>query len=193
MHWLHGFALVTVCFAQVPSAAPTAESGTPKQLDDWWADLASADARRAYAAIWKLIAASDEAVRLIKERFQPAKEVDSKRVDQLITDLDNDKSAIREKASKELETMGAEAWPAMRRALAEKPSDETKQRLEVLLALPPVVRDPEVLRALRAIQVLEHIGRPEARRVLETMAKGAAKSRITEDAKASLARLGRRD
>jgi WD40 repeat protein len=47
----------------------------------------------------------------------------------------------------------------------------------------------ETLRRLRAIAVLEKIGTPEARRVLERMATGLERARETRDAKAALRRL----
>jgi len=45
---------------------------------------------------------------------------------------------------------------------------------------------------LRAIEVLEHIGTPDARRCLRTMAQGATDARPTRDAKAALRRLMKR-
>jgi hypothetical protein len=48
---------------------------------------------------------------------------------------------------------------------------------------------PERLRALRAIEVLEHAATPETRQVLTGLAKGAAELRLTRDAKAALDRL----
>ena len=53
----------------------------------------------------------------------------------------------------------------------------------------PDVPDPETIRTLRAIIVLERIGTPEARSVLETLGRGAPGSRETEESKASLQRL----
>ena len=47
------------------------------------------------------------------------------------------------------------------------------------------------LRALRAIMVLERIGSPEARGVLETMSRGAPGTRVTDEAAAALKRLDR--
>ena len=48
---------------------------------------------------------------------------------------------------------------------------------------------PNLVRALRAAEVLEHIGTPEARQVLEALAKGAPGHRLTEAAAAALRRL----
>jgi hypothetical protein len=48
------------------------------------------------------------------------------------------------------------------------------------------------LRDVRAVEALEHAGMPEARRLLETLARGAAEARLTQEARASLRRLERR-
>jgi hypothetical protein len=47
-------------------------------------------------------------------------------------------------------------------------------------------------RALRAVAVLEQIGTPEARQVLEVLRQGPAEARLTREAKAALTRLARR-
>jgi hypothetical protein len=52
-------------------------------------------------------------------------------------------------------------------------------------------RVDQQLRVVRALRVLEHINTPEARQVLEAMAKRAADTRPTEEAKAALQRLGK--
>jgi hypothetical protein len=43
-----------------------------------------------------------------------------------------------------------------------------------------------------AVEILEHIGTPSARQVLDELAKGAAAQRLTQEAKASLERLAKR-
>jgi hypothetical protein len=51
------------------------------------------------------------------------------------------------------------------------------------------ITSTEVLRVLRAVEVLERIATSEARRLLADFAAGAAAARLTEEAKASLKRL----
>jgi hypothetical protein len=50
----------------------------------------------------------------------------------------------------------------------------------------------ELLRQLRAVELLESLGSAEARQVLETLAKGAPGARLTKEARAALDRLNRR-
>ena len=45
---------------------------------------------------------------------------------------------------------------------------------------------------LRAVDLLEEIGSSQARKLLETLAKGAPKARLTEQARAGLRRLDTR-
>jgi hypothetical protein len=47
----------------------------------------------------------------------------------------------------------------------------------------------DVLQVLRAIEVLERIRSPEARRLLDRLSQGAAGHRVTEEARESLRRL----
>src|SRR5207302_347659 len=54
------------------------------------------------------------------------------------------------------------------------------------------IAPPEVLRTLRAIAALERVGTPEARAVLERMARGNPDAIETRDAKSALDRLSRR-
>jgi hypothetical protein len=51
---------------------------------------------------------------------------------------------------------------------------------------------PEMLRPLRAVEVLERINTAEARRLLERLSKGQPEALLTVDAAASLQRLTRR-
>ena len=62
--------------------------------------------------------------------------------------------------------------------------DEFKGRWEALRTL-----SPERLRAFRAVAVLEQLATLEAKQLLESLAGGPAEARLTQEVKASLARL----
>ena len=98
--------------------------------------------------------------------------------------------SIREQAVKEIGELGDLAEPSLRKVLESKPSFETGKRIENLLATPAVLRSPETLRRLRAVQVLELIGSVEAKEVLRKLAAGPASVRESQDAREALARLG---
>jgi RNA polymerase sigma factor (sigma-70 family) len=155
-----------------------------------WSDLAGSDAARAYRARWKLAIAPEETLPLIKERLHPAQPADPQQLRRLLDDLASEQFAVREKAQTELEKLGDLAEPALRQALASKPTLEVRRRiLAVLERLRGPVTRPETLRALRAVAVLEDIATPTARRLLEELSKGTPEARLTREAKASLRRL----
>ncbi|HMC88026.1 MAG TPA: WD40 repeat domain-containing protein, partial [Gemmataceae bacterium] len=162
---------------------------SPAQQDGDWRDLAGEDAARAFKAIWALTATPRETLALIQERLRPVSPVDSPRLEALVKSLDSDRYATREKATRELEKLAELAEPVLRSALNRKPSLETRQRLESLLQKLDPSRDPERLRSLRAIEVLEHIGSAEAQTLLQQLARGAPAARLTQEAKASCVRL----
>jgi WD40 repeat protein len=161
-----------------------------KALAGCWADLASEDARRAYAAVCRLAEATEHGVALLRSRLNPAVETDGKKVRQLIDDLDSDTFELREKAFKGLKDSEDSATPILREALNRQPSPEVHRRLRMLLSRPPgLVTGPETLRGIRAIQVLEQVATPQARQLLEDLAKGAPAGRLTREAKAALNRI----
>jgi hypothetical protein len=81
----------------------------------------------------------------------------------------------------------------LRRALEAGPSPEVRRRLETLLAGPEgLARSAEDRRAVRAVAVLERLGTPAARQLLEALSRGAPAARLTQEAKAALQRLSRR-
>ena len=92
--------------------------------------------------------------------------------------------------------LGAAAKPALRKVLAGNPSLELRRRVE------PIVKkldswqasSPAMQREWRAVEVLELLGTPEARKLLQKLAQGLPDARLTQEAKASLERLhARRD
>src|SRR5262249_51949913 len=119
---------------------------------------------------------------------------DEKRLAGLIADLDNEQFAEREKAAKKLEHLGEVAIGACEKALQRQPSTEVCRRLESFLkkqAKSSSGPSPERLLALRAIEVLEHIGTLQAQELLKSLAAGAPEARLTQEAKTALERLAK--
>jgi hypothetical protein len=175
-------------------AAVRARQPKPSPLSDAtaaaaWNDLASADAPAACRAIDRLIDAPEQAVPLLRTHLKPAAVVEPARIKRLLAGLDSEDFAEREQAGKELEGLGDSAEPALRRFLAGPPSAEARRRAQALLAaISGSITNTALLSSLRAVEVLEHIGTPEALQVLQGLAKGAAEARLTQDAKAALGR-----
>jgi RNA polymerase sigma factor (sigma-70 family) len=158
-----------------------------------WADLAAADFLRVRRGMRSLIAVPDEAVPLLKTRLQPAADADPKAVDRWLAELDDAQFTVREKATAELEKVAEVAEPALLRALKDQPGAEVRKRIErVLLTAEEQRLAPERQQALRGIEVLVRIGNAEARQVLETLARGAPGSSLTQEARAGLSRLEKR-
>ncbi|HEV3260926.1 MAG TPA: hypothetical protein VG013_29005 [Gemmataceae bacterium] len=177
-----------------PKKAP---SMSAKQLEALVADLGAADAARAYRAVWALTASGKQGVSFLQDHFQNMKDkkpaaVDRKRVARLLADLDNDDSAVREAATEALAKLGKAAEPALRKVLEGKHSAEVDLRVKLLVdKLKPSTLPEGTLLRLRAVEVLELVGSPEARQLLKKLAQDAAGTQVRLDARASLKRLAR--
>jgi WD40 repeat protein len=169
----------------------TAVKPSDDNLASWWAALASEDARRAGDAASSLIRSAEKCVALFENRLRPSEAVDEKRLARLLMDLDAGDFSTREAASHELARLGERAEVALRRAVKDAPP-EVVRRIDELLDRVERGPAPETIQSLRAIEVLEHLGTPEARRCLAALAKGAPEARQTRDAKAALDRLANR-
>ena len=167
-------------------------NGEPKAL---WAALVAGEVQTVHQAMRSLSAAPDRGVALLREHLRPVEgeRVDEKQVQRWIKELDDDAFEVREKATQSLGRLGTSVKAAIEKALKASPSPEMKRRLEELLASITEPPGSEELRQLRALDVLEQIGTPEARRLLRTLADGAAHAPLTQAARQALARLERRD
>jgi RNA polymerase sigma factor (sigma-70 family) len=190
----HGRWMVTGCSDKTvlqwdligrPDVARSAE----RDLERSWADLAGdpVAADRARAA---LVAEPARTVPFLAGRVKPAPVAEAGQVPKLVADLNSDRSAVRRQAMLELERLGELAEPDLRRASqAAGASLEVRKRLDELLGR-LVKPTGETLRALRAVEVLEQIGTPDARAVLTTLAGGPDGARLTRDAAGALRRMG---
>src|SRR5262249_18903524 len=168
-----------------------------KELAGLWTDLAEPEARDGFAAEVKLAAAPQDTVEFLAKELRPEAppKIDAAGIAKRIADLNDAQYKLRRKAARELEQLGMDAKPALLKALKGKPSVEVRRRVEQLLAKAETARlrvDPLLLRSLRALEVLERIANPEARKVLQTLAKGNPQARLTQEAQAVLGRLAKR-
>lgn len=161
------------------------------ELEALWTDLAT-DAPRAFRASGALCSVPRQVVPYLQERLQPVPDGSAKRIAGLIADLDSDRFAVRQQATGELVKFAELSVPALRQALATKPSLELRMRVERLLEVLLAGPTPEQLRQLRAIESLEYIGSSEAKAALKMLARGEPRAWVTREAQAALERLGKK-
>jgi WD40 repeat protein len=167
-----------------------------KDLASLWADLARVEGDKSYTAAGKLRADPAASVPFLRQRLEPrARSTVEKKAQKLIADLEAEPFQTRQRATKAIERLGQPAESALRLALAGSPSAEAKRRLEHLLkrlgkdkALTPAMQ-----REVRAVHVLEDANTPEARKVLEALAKDSVGWWVTQEAKAALQRMAQRE
>jgi WD40 repeat protein len=169
----------------------TANQPAPLPPEALWTDLANPDAARGRRAVETLMARPAQAVALLRQRLSPAVPPDTRQLAGWIRDLGNDDYESRQRADAALTRLAELAGPALRQAMAPGTPVETRRRIERLLDRldPAVPLTGEVLRAVRAVQVLEGIGDAEALRLLRELVQGAPGARLTEEAAAALQRL----
>jgi WD40 repeat protein len=161
---------------------------TQAELMSLWAELSSLDGDRSYHALTRLMAVPEESVSQLKKELSP---VPSERsiVARLVTELSNERFADRDRAMRQLELVAEVAEPELRAALRNARSPDLHRRLERLINNLEPSTSPGLLRAIRAVELLEHIRSPAALEVLRNLAKGAPEARLTREAKAAVARL----
>jgi WD40 repeat protein len=172
-----------------PAAHRQADSFPERQ----WKDLLSQDAEVGYRAMWTLAKSPKRSIPVLQKLLRPAPMPDAAEIARLLKNLDGPRFITRRKAIARLQKLGESAEPALVKALAKKPSTEARRQIEGLLdKLRSTPLSPEQLRTLRAVEALEYAGTPAARKLLESLAKGAPGVRLTREAQASLARLANR-
>jgi hypothetical protein len=159
----------------------------PAGADAVWADLRSADAKVAFAAVRKLRANPAQAVGFLKGRVKVPERPPEEAVTRWLKGLDDPAFAVRQEAQKAL-TAAADLIGPRLEAARKSASVETGRRLEQVLGSARALT-PERLRQVRACEVLEGIGSPEVVDVLRAWAAGPEGARLTAEATGSLARL----
>jgi WD40 repeat protein len=169
------------------AAPPTAADG--KKL---WDKLALGEAREAFAAMGQLVAHPTAALPQLKRQLQPNLQRGNtpEEVRKLIADLDDDTFKVREQATMVLKQLGERVVPELHSAMKTKLSLEMRRRIEMILDdIRGLDNRPHERRHLRAVEVLERIGSPEAQQLLQELAEGSLGTVLTEAALAAVTRL----
>ena len=174
----------TVLVLGVPPCQPLHQIPDPPDVKELWKRLAG-EANLAHRAMESLIHAPEPAVAWVAQHLKPD---ETGRYAHLVADLDSNRFAIRQKATEELEKFGELAEADLCSALNRKPPLEMSRRLEGLLARLEKP-SPETLRKRRAVTLLEAIGTPQARTVMESLGKAVPGTRLTRNTRAALERL----
>ncbi len=181
--------------AALDTLAKRGDARGDAKLETLWADLGSEDVLKAYTALRALARRPAEAVPMLRQKLRgvlaaKAPDDDPRRIDRLITELDNDDYAIREKANDELKKLGRRAEKQLRQRLKDGSTPEARKRIDELLkdaAQPAPSRDAFCLQ--RGLETLEIIGQPEARTALEDLARDANTQAMRDSILAGLRRL----
>jgi RNA polymerase sigma factor (sigma-70 family) len=163
---------------------------TSVSLESAWNDLGAREAGKSFKSEGRFLAAPAQTVKLFAERVKPARALEPRRVQRLLSDLGSDVFAVREAASKALSGMDEQLIPYLEATLKREKS------LEVLLRVKRALEDKqsagitsEQLRQVRAVMVLERIGDGASRNLLRRWAGGPVGARLTMDASLALKRL----
>jgi WD40 repeat protein len=161
-----------------------------KELESFWIDLADEDAHRAFLAM-TLLGSAKQWPDWARERIKPVARVEPERLAQLIVDLHDNTFAVHDGARVELEKLRELARPTLEQALRNKPPAEPARRIQHLLdRLAPGHELPgEVVRMMRAVEALEMLGTPEAKRLLKDLGAGNPDANLTRECNAAEKRL----
>jgi WD40 repeat protein len=160
--------------------------------DDLWAAAGEPDPASAVPAAWALVTRSEAARAFVAGKLPPQAPALPEDVAKWLADLDSAVFAEREAATEALAAQGRTVEGRLREVVQTATSAEVRRRARDLLARLQDRYTADELRALRLVQACEVSGTAAARALLRRWAGGAPGAVLTEDAKAALARLGRR-
>jgi len=158
---------------------------TDDDLGRLWTDLSGGNAPKAYLAFWTLVHAPERAVPFLRRALSPSTPGSTEQMGRWIADLGADDFVTREAATRQLSIHREAAEPLLRKALSE-PDSALEVRIRIEQILKAADAEPGSSdRPGAAVRVLERVGTPEARQLLEELAKGDPASAVTRAAAAA--------
>lgn len=155
-----------------------------------WDELESADAQKAYGAMWALVAGKESVPFLAGKLLTRTAVIDADKVRSLVKQLNDPSPEVRERASAELGKIHDAAEPYLRDVLKKPVPLESRRRLEIVLQQIDAWWAKQ-WRPVRAVETLERIGTTEARRLLRQLERQASSPRLSREAQETLMRLER--
>jgi hypothetical protein len=172
------------------------QQGPPRELSakefgGLWTDLADKDSDKSEAAWHKLAAAGAKAIPFLKEQIGPiaVPALDRKQVEKLLSELDSNRFVTREKATRELLSLGELAIDPLERLLEKPSSLEAARRAHIVLKkVSEPVLTPDRLRALQVLELLEQMRSLKAVALLQEIERDALIPQIRREARQALQR-----
>jgi hypothetical protein len=174
----------------VPAPVVRESRRTSQELDALWEALGG-DGQEADEAMRQMATCPAQTVGRMQQFLNPIEKGLTERISGWVRDLDAEDFEMRQRASARLAEVDQEAGESLRLALEKEPSLEMRRRILELLERSKRP-SPQRLRVLRSVQLLEWLGTPQARRILEALATGAPEAEQTRAAASALARLSKR-
>ncbi|HEY7117062.1 MAG TPA: hypothetical protein VH475_10770 [Tepidisphaeraceae bacterium] len=142
-----------------------------EQMRRLWEAIGGRDVVAESDAFWALVTGGDDTARFLREKVKHPAGLDRERFAQLLSKLDGDDFDAREQATEAIKGLGPGARTMIREAIDHTDSAEVKLRLQTALnGLAQVApADPQARRSAIALRLLEAIGTPEARKVIDEL------------------------
>src|SRR5262249_30628295 len=166
----------------------------PAELATLWDELAANDNPKGNRALWRMVCGGKQSAPYLSKKVFLA---DPNKILQYIKDLNDNKFAVRQRASEALASYGRWIEGVLREASKQPPSDEVRRRLQVLLKAlegkAAITLEQERLRARRVMEIPEQTAAPPALELLASIAREGAEEDLRDAAAAALRRLNKQN
>jgi WD40 repeat protein len=157
--------------------------------NELWQELASEEAGAAHRVMAHLLAHPGQAIEILGKHLEPARPIPARERERLISMLVDDHARARQVAKEALRNREGQVETALLRAArAHRVAEVRQAAAEMLDQMDDLLPSGDLLRQLRAIEVLEHLNTKEARDLLDRLARGDPQARQTREAAAGLER-----
>jgi hypothetical protein len=172
---------------QVVQVKPLTLDINEKDLDKVWTEMGDENAAKSLQACAELYGAK-QGLTYLKDHLKIKVQIpDDKEIAALLAKLDDNEFSVREEAEAKLVKAGPSIQPAIDKALKDYKSAEMQMRLNRILA--KFKENNPLLQAEHALEVLVALRTPEAKDLLQTLAKGDEKDWLAQKAKKAIDRL----